>query len=110
MQTNQGLDPRRLAGEPAEDRLANDSEQGHWTICSLPPSSPSLPERDSAPRSAAPPRNGIQIGRATSELQSRYVISYAVFCLKKKKNHISKAETRLPKKNTHQFLNDDDNQ
>src|SRR6187397_1792363 len=27
----------------------------------------------------------IQIGRATSELQSLYTISYAVFCLKKKK-------------------------
>ena len=27
-----------------------------------------------------------EIGRATSELQSQLTISYAVFCLKKKKN------------------------
>src|SRR3546814_4624489 len=30
----------------------------------------------------------LQIGRATSELQSLMRISYAVFCLKKKNNHI----------------------
>src|SRR3546814_7046193 len=32
----------------------------------------------------------LQIGRATSELQSLMRISYAVFCLKKKKQHITK--------------------
>src|SRR3546814_4214224 len=35
----------------------------------------------------APGRGGDQIGRATSELQSLMRISYAVFCLKKKKKN-----------------------
>src|SRR5213592_5029235 len=35
-------------------------------------------------RSGGADRHVEQIGRAHSELQSRYVISYAVFCLKKK--------------------------
>src|SRR5213592_5189340 len=34
----------------------------------------------------------------TSELQSRYVISYAVFCLKKKKNQKLKLASGLPTK------------
>src|SRR5213592_5167220 len=39
-----------------------------------------------------------EIGRAHSELQSRYVISYAVFCLKKKKNKTEKKQKNKKKK------------
>src|SRR3546814_9025364 len=40
----------------------------------------------------------MEIGRATSELQSLMRISYAVFCLKKKK-HTPKRDTRTTSKN-----------
>src|SRR3546814_1338117 len=48
----------------------------------------------------------VAIGRSeehTSELQSLMRISYAVFCLKKKNNHISR--TRLKSRNNIQYIN-----
>src|SRR3546814_3609358 len=38
----------------------------------------------------------VEIGRATSELQSLMRISYAVFCLKKKKKHTQKHNHTIP--------------
>src|SRR5213594_4911479 len=47
-------------------------------------------------RFARPPRRSEE---HTSELQSRTLISYAVFCLKKKKNNKNKKQTVLSLKN-----------
>src|SRR3546814_8984987 len=41
----------------------------------------------------------------TSELQSLMRISYAVFCLKKKKQYIQSTEYRYTQKSTHQQIN-----
>src|SRR5213594_4746271 len=49
----------------------------------------SLPRRNGGrPRAVDCPTVGSRSEEHTSELQSRTLISYAVFCLKKKKNHI----------------------
>src|SRR6187431_3804685 len=53
------------------------------------------------PRSAARPRRSRRSPRSeehTSELQSRTVISYAVFCLKKKKKKKKEEKTKQIKK------------
>src|SRR5213082_4324583 len=54
-------------------------------------------------------RAGKEIGRAQSELQSPDTISYAVFCLKKKKTTKSKNKTNLynKKKNRKYKSNED---
>src|SRR3546814_3576838 len=44
--------------------------------------------RADAPQGRPPTASGSEIGRAHSELQSLMRISYAVFCLKKKKNKL----------------------
>src|SRR3546814_6136598 len=60
--------------------------------------------RRSAPRAAGPyRRRGEQIGRAQSELQSLMRISYAVFCLKKKKKPNTREQTLDDKYNHHQY-------
>src|SRR3546814_8323871 len=51
---------------------------------------------------AARGRVGEQIGRAHSELQSLMRISYAVFCLKKKKHHITNTKNRKNNKQMRQ--------
>src|SRR3546814_7364178 len=53
------------------------------------------------PAAAVSPGRATEIGRATSELQSLMRISYAVFCLKKKKNtHTKNTERYTNAKNT----------
>src|SRR3546814_7962156 len=61
-----------------DDDYVYDEESGEWMSAS-----------ELAARKAAA---GQEIGRAPSELQSLMRISYAVFCLKKKKSQIQKQE------------------
>src|SRR3546814_5326443 len=59
---------------------------------------PDLPDpltQDNEGALRPPPPEAFQIGRATSELQSLMRISYAVFCLKKKKNQQHKPITNI---------------
>src|SRR3546814_7174635 len=60
-----------------------------------------LEKTESPPASRSTPWNGRQIGRHTSELQSLMRISYAVFCLKKKKQKIKQNTLRWTVSMTH---------
>src|SRR3546814_5254306 len=57
--------------------------------------------RSGRARARGPPRAG-RSEEHTSELQSLMRISYAVFCLKKKKTYTAEPNTRLPT-NTNQY-------
>src|SRR3546814_5980226 len=92
-----GADTRPAAGVPARNdagrgtahtRLAAAAGPG---IASWPPSRhPRLPNfrrHCSETKASPPPRRSTRSEEHTSELQSLMRISYAVFCLKKKKTH-----------------------
>src|SRR3546814_3888029 len=101
--------------EPQGDRRARGDHLAHQRgpVVLLPPARPVAGGRRRPggerllPRghAAAPHgvrRRGAEIGRAHSELQSLMCISYAVFCLKKKKNITNAREIVRPTKTHYQ--------
>src|SRR3546814_6576017 len=97
-----GIGSRRrhfTSGESAHDQTVDESDDGTVKVC--------LGDDVSADRLGIGERRAghhfvsEQIGRAPSELQSLMRISYAVFCLKKKK----KINTKIVKKDQQQQMN-----